>query len=163
MTGAKVAVVALVLAAGCSQPAENIPAAAPAPDSPATTSAINTTVLAAPPTTESVTTTTEPEPTTVAPIPPRPSTTEYLRVETTTGACGGDLPPCYVLARESGGNIHVYNYSGSGASGKWQFMRSTWNNYRGYPNAADAPESVQDEKARLVWDGGRGCSHWNAC
>jgi len=95
-----------------------------------------------------------------------------------SGACGGDLPPCAVMRRESGGNLTVWTggcylpvgYTGknpcndtSTASGKWQFTRSTWDGFAGYVNAADAPEAVQDEHARLTWAGGDGCSHWSAC
>ena len=76
--------------------------------------------------------------------------------------CGGDLPPCYVLARESGGNPTAQNPR-STASGLWQFLDSTWANYAGYPKARLAPPDVQNEKARLTWAGGRGCAHWNAC
>lgn len=93
-------------------------------------------------------------------------------------SCGGSLPPCYVLNRENpnrdltvynGGSHHPVGYTGgnpegdSTASGKWQFLRSTWANFRGYVNAADAPWQVQDEKARLLWADGAGCSHWKAC
>lgn len=93
-------------------------------------------------------------------------------------SCGGDLPPCWVLNRENpnrdltvynGGAHHEPGYTGgnpegdSTASGKWQFLRSTWNGFMGYINAADAPWEVQDEKARQVWAGGRGCAHWSAC
>jgi hypothetical protein len=92
-------------------------------------------------------------------------------------ACGGDLPPCYVLKRESGGDLRIWNggcyapygYRGtspcgtSSASGKWQFVRGTWNGYGGYVNAADAPAHLQNAKARELWAGGRGCSHWAAC
>ncbi len=78
------------------------------------------------------------------------------------GQCGGSLPPCYVMRRESGGNIRAQNPR-STASGKWQFLDSTWARYGGYAKARHAPESVQDAKARLLWAGGRGCSHWNAC
>lgn len=86
--------------------------------------------------------------------------------------CGGSLPPCRVLRRESRGDIRVWNggcHNGpcgrghSSASGKWQFIRSTWGGYGGYRNAADAPAEVQDAKARLLWNNGRGCSHWRAC
>ncbi len=80
-----------------------------------------------------------------------------------SGQCGGDLPPCWVMRAESGGVIDVWNAQGSGASGKWQFMPGTWAGYGGYAHAAYAPESVQDERARQVWAGGRGCSHWSAC
>ena len=76
-----------------------------------------------------------------------------------TGRCGGDLPPCCVMNRESGGNIRAQNPSSS-ASGKWQFVNGTWNNFGGYPTAASAPESVQDAKARQLWAGGAGASHW---
>lgn len=89
---------------------------------------------------------------------PAPSSPSYG-----TGACGGDLPPCYVMERESGGDTTIYNHEGSGASGKWQFMYGTWDGYGGYENAADAPEYVQDQKAREVWAGGAGCSAWSAC
>lgn len=79
-----------------------------------------------------------------------------------TGRCGGDLPPCYVMMRESGGNIRARNPSSS-ASGKWQFISSTWAGFGGYAEAYLAPESVQDAKARQLWAGGAGCGHWNAC
>ena len=92
--------------------------------------------------------------------------------------CGGDLPPCWVMDRESGGDLRIWNggcyapvgwngsrspCGGSTASGKWQVLRSTWARYGGFLNAADAPEDVQDAKARLLWNGGRGCAHWSAC
>lgn len=79
-----------------------------------------------------------------------------------SGRCGGDLPPCWVMMRESGGNIRARNPSSS-ASGKWQFIRSTWANFGGYAEAYLAPESVQDAKARILWAGGAGCGHWSAC
>lgn len=72
-------------------------------------------------------------------------------------------PPLSVLQRESKGNPTVYNFQGSGASGCWQFMPGTWNNYKGYANAADAPVKVQNEKAKMTWAGGAGCRHWSAC
>lgn len=76
------------------------------------------------------------------------------QVQYGTGACGGDLPPCWVMMRESGGNIRAKNPSSS-ASGKWQMLDSTWNGYGGYAHAMDAPESVQDAKARSL-----GICHW---
>lgn len=76
--------------------------------------------------------------------------------------CGGDLPPCYVKMRESGGDYNARNPT-STASGAWQFLDSTWAGFGGYPRAYLAPPEVQDERARQLWDGGRGCSHWSAC
>lgn len=93
-------------------------------------------------------------------------------------ACGGDLPPCYVAQRESKFNPYAVNPGHMGApygdpgdpyppnghaSGKWQFMPGTWNNYDGYPYAAAAPPSVQNDKAREVWAGGAGASNWACC
>ncbi|MGN6693915.1 MAG: transglycosylase family protein [Aquihabitans sp.] len=106
-----------------------------------------------PPTTTTTTTTT---------APPAPAPAPAPVAEQGTGRCGGDLPPCYVMMRESGGNIRARNPSSS-ASGKWQFIRSTWAGYGGYSDAYLAPESVQDAKARELWAGGAGCGHWNAC
>ena len=79
-----------------------------------------------------------------------------------SGACGGSLPPCWVMRAESGGDIHAVNPS-SGAAGKWQFLPST-SRAMGYPLPMNNyPESVQDDAARTLWAGGRGCSHWGAC
>jgi hypothetical protein len=92
--------------------------------------------------------------------------------------CGADLPPCYVLRRESmmaadpprvwNGNCYMpvgsYGQCGrSSASGLWQVLRSTWNHYAGFVNAADAPVDVQNDFARMLWAGGHGCGHWSAC
>lgn len=85
-----------------------------------------------------------------------------VRSEQGTGRCGGDLPPCYVMERESRGDIRAENPV-STAAGKWQFIDGTWDGYGGYSHASDAPEDVQDQKARELWDGGNGCGHWSAC
>lgn len=111
-----------------------------------------------PPTTTTSTTTAPPTTTTTA--PPAPPTT--AAPAPATGRCGGDLPPCWVMMRESGGNITAQNPT-STASGKWQFINSTWAGFGGYAEAWMAPESVQDEKARILWAGGAGCGHWSAC
>lgn len=76
--------------------------------------------------------------------------------------CGGSLPPCYVLERESHGNPSAENPTSS-ASGLWQFLDSTWAEYGGYSRASHAPVSVQNAKAAALWAGGAGCSHWLAC
>lgn len=85
-----------------------------------------------------------------------------------SGRCGGDLPPCAVLACESGGNIHAQNPTSS-ASGKWQFIQSTANAAAraiGRPDlvgspASSWPESVQDQAAAWLYAGGAGRGHWS--
>lgn len=76
--------------------------------------------------------------------------------------CGGDLPPCYVKERESGGDYRAVSPSGA-YRGAWQFGAETWGGFGGYELADQAPPSVQDERAREVWAGGAGCSNWSAC
>jgi hypothetical protein len=66
------------------------------------------------------------------------------------------------MMRESGGSLTAQNPTSS-ASGKWQFINSTWAGHGGYAEAWMAPESVQDSKARQLWAGGAGCGHWSAC
>lgn len=81
------------------------------------------------------------------------------------------LPPCRVLRRESGGNPTAVNPDGcyvrgrakNGCYGMWQYDVDTWNNYGGYDEANLAPASVQNEKTRALWAGGKGCSHWGVC
>jgi hypothetical protein len=140
----------------------------------ATTTSTTTTSTTVAPTT----TTTAPPPTTTPPARVRRAQPVHqVHTASTTGwPCGGDLPPCWVLHRETPqGDPAVWNggchapvgYDGPGpcgstASGLWQFLRSTWARFRGYVNAADAPPEVQNEKARQLWAGGRGCSHWSA-
>lgn len=75
-----------------------------------------------------------------------------------SGMCGGNLPTCCIMMRESGGNPAAYNPSG--AAGKWQFMPGTWGGYGGFASAAQAPEWVQDARAIEIWAGGAGAGHW---
>jgi hypothetical protein len=86
-----------------------------------------------------------------------------------TGACGPggyvdpqgvahDLPPCWVMNRESGGDLNAYNPTGCnrrGCSGKWQCDPNTCSGH--------GDEQAQDAEAAAIWDGGDGCSHWAAC
>jgi hypothetical protein len=100
-----------------------------------------------------------------------PTTVVYVAppsavVDAGTGACGGSLPPCWVLRRESGGNIRAVNATGCGGRGcfgKWQFDPRTSKGL-GYALTMDQySEGVQDTAARTLWAGGSGCSHWAAC
>ncbi len=84
--------------------------------------------------------------------------------------CGGDLPPCYVLQRESKGNPVAQNPYSS-ASGLWQMINSTANSAAhgidrhdlvGRP-AKTWTVDEQNNAARWLWDYGNGCSHWRAC
>lgn len=120
--------------------------------------------------TTTTTTTAEPQPaptTTTAPRrqhTPRPAVTSPS--EQSGLPCGGDLPPCWVLDRESGYNdgnpwtydIHAYNPTGCGGRGcrgKWQCDPRSCN--------GTGTEAQQDAEARELWDHGRGCSNWGAC
>ncbi|AVQ35034.1 transglycosylase family protein [Staphylococcus kloosii] len=67
-----------------------------------------------------------------------------------------------IAQRESGGDIHATNAS-SGASGKYQFLQTTWDSvapaqYKGQP-ASSAPESVQDAAAVKLYNTA-GASQW---
>ena len=102
----------------------------------------------------------------------RPATSPPAPAADPSGRCGGDLPPCSVMRRESGGNPNAYNprgCGGRGCYGKWQFDPRTWDSAA---RAAGRPDLVgnylpseddQDAVARHLWAGGRGCSHWAAC
>lgn len=65
-------------------------------------------------------------------------------------AAGGDQIDSFMQAikdvETSGGNYTETNKIG--AAGAYQYMPGTWNNYKGYKSAADAPPAIQDEKAR---------------
>jgi hypothetical protein len=72
-----------------------------------------------------------------------------------------------VRARESGGDYTVHNYGGSGASGAYQFLPSTWNNTAasaGRPDLigvdpAAASPADQDAMAAALY-GQQGSSPW---
>lgn len=90
---------------------------------------------------------------------------EYQPPHQTGGLTPAKYPcaiPAYICTRESNNTINAENPVSS-ASGKYQFLDSTWNGYGGYSHAADAPEEVQDAKARETYAGGAGASHWACC
>jgi hypothetical protein len=107
-----------------------------------------------------------------APAPP-PSPPEPVQARqewpVSLQPCDGDYPPCWVANRESHGDYSAVNPAGY--YGKWQFSQSTWNSVARSVNRGDLAEvrpdqaspSDQDFLAMVLWDGGRGCSHWAAC
>ncbi|PTI28892.1 transglycosylase family protein [Staphylococcus xylosus] len=87
----------------------------------------------------------------------QPSTTsnESSSNEASEGSSGVNAHLQQIAQRESGGDIHATNPS-SGASGKFQFLQSTWDSvapaqYQGQP-AGNAPEAVQDAAAQKLYD-----------
>ncbi len=77
------------------------------------------------------------------------------------GSRGGSCTPEGIAQAESGGSYTARNPT-STASGKYQFLDSTWAGYGGYASAADAPPEVQEAKFQETWAGGAGASHWAA-
>lgn len=89
-----------------------------------------------------------------------------------SGRCGGTLPPCWVLQRESRGRYDAVNPTGCGGRGcygGWQFDPRTWDatvRRMGRPDLVGqylASPDDQDAAAAYLWAGGAGCSHWAAC
>lgn len=77
------------------------------------------------------------------------------------GAGTASADPLGAIAQcESGGNIHAEN-SHSTASGKYQFLDSTWRSLGGTGRAKHASESEQDRMARKLMNVS-GTSPWNA-
>ncbi|WP_436953372.1 transglycosylase family protein [Staphylococcus shinii] len=90
------------------------------------------------------------------------SSNESSSSEASEGSSGVNAHLQQIAQRESGGDIHATNPS-SGASGKFQFLQSTWDSvapseYQGQP-AANAPEAVQDAAAQKLYDE-VGASQW---
>lgn len=72
----------------------------------------------------------------------------------------GGTPPEYVKQCESGGDYGAVNPNGH--YGAWQFSQGTWNSVGGTGRPDQASPAEQDRRAAMLWDGGRGASHW-AC
>lgn len=93
-------------------------------------------------------------------VPPKTQTRKSIQSSPKIGSgrCGGNLPPCSVMMRESGGNIHAYNPTGCGGRGcygKWQCDPRSCN--------GTGTEAEQDAEAAQLWNGGAGCGNWAAC
>lgn len=107
------------------------------------------------------------------PIPGRagglPATSATVSIGTAIHAyalepCGGDLPSCSIVARESGGDYNAVNPTGCGGNGcygKYQFS-GAWAGRLGLPlDLRTATPAQQDAAARELWRNGAGCSNWS--
>lgn len=65
--------------------------------------------------------------------------------------CSGGTLKDRIICCESGGDYTAQNPV-STASGRYQFLDTTWNNYKGYSKARLAPPGVQDEYFNLHFE-----------
>lgn len=56
-----------------------------------------------------------------------------------------------IVHRESRGDYSVRRRDGGTSSGAYQIIDSTWNRFKGYVHAWQAPKAVQDAKFYLMW------------
>jgi hypothetical protein len=121
---------------------------APAPTAPATTSATTTPATTAPIAEAPV------------PAPDSAPTTTVAPIAQNVIAYPSQIANILATIRylESRGNYTAPPNKG-GASGAYQFITSTWNNYGGYRDAYLAPPEIQDERAAA--DVNRFLAQWN--
>lgn len=128
---------------------------------PSTTTTEMTTTSTVAPVASTVAGTATPRTTVVVVAP----TVKSTPATTGSGACGGDLPPCRVMQRESGGDPTAIGYGQCGEDdcyGKWQIDPDTAESV-GYPRRLDLqPEEVQDDAARAI-KARDGCGAWSTC
>lgn len=139
-------------------------------DPPATTATTHQTVRTVPPASRSTLTTAAPSWASEGPL-----TGSSDQVSSNSGStnCGGNLPPCWVLGKESGYGTNNFNEGGCGGRNcytQWQFDPLTWEGVRqAHPelelpaDPAAATFAQADSAAAALWDGGDGCGHWAAC
>lgn len=80
---------------------------------------------------------------------PAPATPPLPAATATTTTADIDRFMAAIRSKESTNDYNAYN-SQYGASGAYQFLDSTWNHYKGYVSARDAPPAIQDERARSL-------------
>lgn len=132
------------------------PTTAPAPPStPAPPARPSPTTVTA-----TVPTTTPPAPTTTAPQQPPPASTTVAPAAQNVIAYPSQIANILATIRyvESRGNYAAPPNKGR-ASGAYQFITSTWDNYGGYHDAYLAPPEIQDERAAA--DVNRFLAQWN--
>lgn len=117
---------------------------------PGTTTTTTTTTVPGSTTTTTTTTTLPPCPTTTTTAPPTTTTTTVPAAPPTALGISApqELRDILLAIRivESGQRYDIGPNKG-GASGAYQYIDSTWGNYKGYPKAYLAPPDVQDERA----------------
>lgn len=95
--------------------------------------------------------------------PSRPAQREQTAPRTTilakTPRSTSGTPPEYVKQCESGGDYTAVNPNGH--YGAWQFSQSTWNSVGGTGRPDQASPAEQDKRAAILWNGGKGASHWS--